>query len=112
MSGATPFLIAWVQAGAGWCYHDHCARPKALRQDAPIKRVWVQNHLVFLCMGLRCFRALLTCCKCCRWDVVSTDAGTWEMQVVATSAVSEGEEALLTYGDHPNAHFLLHYGFV
>ena len=43
---------------------------------------------------------------------MSTDAGAWEMQVVATSAASEAEEALLTYGDHPNAHFLLHYGFV
>ena len=43
---------------------------------------------------------------------MSTDAGTWEMHMVATTAVSEGEEALLTYGDHPNAHFLLHYGFV
>ena len=43
---------------------------------------------------------------------MSTDAGTWEMHVLATSAASEGEEALLTYGDHPNAHFLLHYGFV
>ena len=43
---------------------------------------------------------------------MSTDAGAWEMHVTATSAASEGEEALLTYGDHPSAHFLLHYGFV
>lgn len=48
---------------------------------------------------------------CCRWDVNLSESETWEMQVVATSSIMEGEVALLTYGDHSNAHFLLHYGF-
>ena len=50
----------------------------------------------------------------CRWQVRQSEQGEWEVQVVATSRVEPGEEALFSYGarSQSSAYFMLHYGFV
>ena len=47
----------------------------------------------------------------CRWDIVNASS-QWEMHVLATRPISEGEELFLSYDERENDYFFVQYGFV